>query len=183
MIRSSRPEDLASIVDVLSHYNFQPLASVEGHVIDDNGGDILSVYNEVSVLDLDDGFVAEYGGKVVGFSHFKRYGEGSVKTTLLSVDPEYRKHGFGKGLQTARMRAAYDQGFRELITFCDNENAVNWYTKHFGYSRIGTESNHHRLHFIGKGGIGIWGIHYGFEGCDEVAVLRSDLERYFREVE
>lgn len=181
MIRRATIDDLASIVDVLSHYNFQPLSSIDGHVIDRDGNDILTVYNEISMLDTHDGFVAEYEGKIVGFSHFKKYKEGSAKTTLLSVDPQFRKHGFGKDLQLARMKAAHDRGYYKMITFCDNENAVNWYVKHFGYEKIGSDSNHHRLHFIGKGENGVWGIHYGFKECDEVTVLRCNLDRYFGE--
>ena len=180
MIRRATLDDLQPIIRVLSHYNFQPLKIEDGHIIDVNGGEILSVYNEVSFLDVDDGFVAEFEGRIVGFSHFKKLKEGSAKTTLLSVNPEYRKHGFGKDLQIARMRAAIDRGFKDLITFCDNEKAVNWYIKHFGYEKIGNDSNHHRIHFIGKGKIGVWGVHYGLQGCDEVTILRCDLDKYFK---
>ncbi|MDY6964401.1 MAG: GNAT family N-acetyltransferase [Halobacteriota archaeon] len=179
MIRRAEESDIERILSVLSCYNFKVLNPVDDSPIDDESEELITLYNGASELNLDKGFVAEYEGKIVGFSHYKRHEDGKAKTTLLTVMPKYRKHGFGKKLQIARMKDAYDNGYEILMTFTENPKASKWYVKHFGYQVIGTDVCYHRLHFIPLSNRIIWGVHYGIYGYDKVDVLECDLGEFF----
>ncbi len=191
MIRKAREDDIEGILEVLSYYNFKVVEPRDGFVIVDPKIENFSIYNEVSELNLNNGFVAELDGKIVGFSHYKHYQQKKAKTTLITVNPHFRGHEahFGSLLQHARMEAAFQGGYEKIVTFCDNEPATKWYIKHFKYKTIGQEDNHHRLHFIPLKDRIIWGVHYGFYdnltsgpfvsvGKKGVTILEADLKEY-----
>jgi N-acetylglutamate synthase-like GNAT family acetyltransferase len=180
MIRKAKESDIEGILNVLSSYNFKVLNPVDDSPIDDDYKELITIYNGVNELNLDQAFVAEYKGKIVGFSHYKSYENGKAKTTLLAVLPEYREHGFGKKLQIARMKHAYKNGYKILVTFTDNPKASKWYVKHFGYKIIRKEKCHHRLHFIPLSNRTIWGLHYGFYEHNKVDVLECNLEKILK---
>ena len=179
MIRKAKESDIEGILNVLSRYNFKVLNPVDKAPIDDEIKELVTIYNEISELNLKNAFVAEYEGKIVGFSHYKLYKDGKAKTTLITVSPDYRKHGFGKELQLARMKDAYKHGYKILVTFTENPVASKWYVKHFKYKIVGKEKCHHRLHFIPLKNRIIWGIHYGFYDNEEIDVLECNLEEFF----
>lgn len=178
-IRPATEEDLPGILKVLSFYNFKVLDPREGAPVDDGFQGEIQLYNEVSQIDLADGFVAVRDQHIVGFSHFKYLTDRTAKTTLISVDPDYAKHGYGRALQLARMRRAHQQGCIKLVTYCDNERGCVWYRRHFGYELTGSDVNSHRLHFFVTSKGPVWGVHYGFYENDTVTILETDLDKFF----
>jgi len=148
--------------------------------VDEDWGESFLLRNEITKLNLENGFVAEHDGQVVGFCHYKEEKEAVAKTTLLVVLPAYRRHGFGKALQEARMREAHEAGFRQLTTCCEHPSSQAWYKKHFGYARVGSEPVLHRLYFFDVGGTPIWAIHYGFPEYKMQEILVCDLDAFFR---
>jgi N-acetylglutamate synthase-like GNAT family acetyltransferase len=133
MIRKAVESDIEGILQVLGYYNFKVVNAVDGSVIDDDYDKQITLYNHVSELNLQNAFLSIKDGNIVGFSHYKLLENDVAKTTLLTVLPECRGLGLGEKLQVARMRAAYDEGCRKLITFCETPSTVNWYVKHFNY--------------------------------------------------
>jgi len=178
-VRKTRTSDLQSVLDVLRSYHFKLLDPVNGGVVDENFGDIISLRNHACELDLGNAFVAVHGDQVVGFAHYERQGETTVKQTLMSVLPEHHGRGYGVKLQKALMDEAYARGAKKLITATDNPKAKAWYQKKFGFIVIGTEPVRHRLHFLRSGDRIIWGIHYGFPGEKTLSIMSCDLEKFF----
>ncbi len=93
---------------------------------------------EMEELDLSCFFVARVSGKIVGASGYKILSPEKGKTTLLGVLPELSGMKIGFALQDARLQAMYDSGIKTVITNADRPEKINWYKKHFGYSKIGS---------------------------------------------
>lgn len=180
MIRRARESDIEDILNVLSHYNFKVLKTVDDSLIDEDHKNTLNLYNKVSKIDLKNGFVALNQEKIVGFSHYKHLENDIAKTTLLTVLPEYRRNGFGEKLQIVRMKDAYEKGYKKMITFCETPATVDWYIKRFNYKIIKTEPVCHRLHFIELKNQTIWGVHYGNIKQKYLQVIQCNLEDYFK---
>jgi ribosomal protein S18 acetylase RimI-like enzyme len=179
MIRKVRPADIDAVIEALRPFNFHVLEPRDGAPLDEDWGGSFVVRNEITVLDLDHGFVAVHEGTVVGFCHYKRLDDETVKTTLLSVPPRYRRHGFGRALQEARMREAYEAGYRRMVTYTENPDAQRWYRDHFGYREAGEEPVLHRIYFFPVEGRVVWGIHYGFKEYPIQKKLECDLGAFF----
>ena len=180
MIRKAIESDIDGILKVLSHYDFKVIKAAEGSCIDDDYTDKITLYNQVSKIDLQNAFIAIHDGKIVGFSHYKNLEEGTAKTTLITVLPECQGLGLGKELQIARMREAYEKGYKKLITYCETPATVNWYVKHFNYKILRTEPVYHRLHFFQLKDRVIWGVHYGAKAQKNLKVMVCDLEKFFK---
>lgn len=86
---------------------------------------------------LEDCFVAEVGGVIVGVGGYRILDATTAKTTLLAVDPAYPGTGAGRALQQARQDYLKGRGIRTLYTNSDDERVVNWYRRHFGYRKTG----------------------------------------------
>jgi ribosomal protein S18 acetylase RimI-like enzyme len=181
MIRKVTPADLDGVIKVLRPFNFHVIEPVDGAPLDGDWGESFPIRNEMTVLDMRQGFVAEHDGDVVGFCHYKHQDEKTVKTTLLSVPPEFRRHGYGRALQEARMKEAFEAGYRRMVTYTENPDAQRWYRKHFGYREAGGEPVHHRIYFFAFGDREVWGIHYGFKEYSIQKKLECDLDAYFEE--
>jgi N-acetylglutamate synthase-like GNAT family acetyltransferase len=179
MIRKAEYSDIDDILNVLNGYNFKVIKAVEGAPIDEDYGETITLYNQVSEIDLRNGFVAVIDGRVVGFAHYKHLSEDTAKTTLITVLPEYAGLGVGKKLQLARMKDAYEKGYKKLITYCETPTVVDWYIKHFNYEILRTEQVSHRLHFLKLKDQVIWAVHYGKKGQENLQVLICNLEGYF----
>ena len=179
VIRKAKEADIEDILNVLSGYNFKVLNAIDGAPVDDDAEDIITVYNQISELDLEHAFVALQDGGIVGFCHYKHLEEGIAKTTLITVLPQYRELGLGKALQLARMKNAYERGYKKLITFCESPDSIRWYMKHFDYEIVKTEPVHHRLYFLKLSDKLIWGVHYGFKE-KYLKVLVCDLDDFFK---
>jgi N-acetylglutamate synthase-like GNAT family acetyltransferase len=180
MIRKAKESDIDSILHVLSHYNLKVINAVDGSPLDDDYGDTITLYNQVSQINLQNAFVALSDGKIVGFSHYKHLEGDTAKTTLITVMPEYERLGFGKQLQLARMKEAHEKGYKKLITYCENPLIVNWYVRHFNYQILRTEPVCHRLHFFKLKNRIIWAVHYGSKERKTLQVLLCDLEDFFK---
>ncbi len=171
--------DFADMVEVLKHYHFSLLSIEQAGVIDSHEGETFTIYNEVSHFDFENAFVARVNGQIAGCCHWRLNSPIEAKTTLISVDPEFRGQGIGFKLQEARMQAAFDVGVQKLVTFCDSEKSIAWYIKHFGYEALGEEQDHRRLHYFNVNGEIVWGIHFGFPGHKNGTKLVCDLTKYF----
>ena len=121
MIRKAKEADIEDILNVLSGYNFKVLNAIDGAPVDDDAEDIITVYNQISELDLEHAFVALQDGGIVGFCHYKHLEEGIAKTTLITVLPQYRELGLGKALQLARMKNAYERGYKKFREYLKNK--------------------------------------------------------------
>lgn len=134
--RPAQPEDHEGIFRVLRTANFHRIPSPE-----------------VPVFDLDLVIVAESAGRIVGIAGFTVLPDGNGKTTVMAVDPAWRRHGIGERLQGLRMEKAYGMGCRTLLTECDRPETVAWYERKFGYRRIGRQP---KLHEFGDVTIDHW---------------------------
>ena len=135
-IRPARHSDMAGMLKVLKTANMHYVPS-----------------EEMPELDWRHCFVALRGGTVIGMSGYKILGEGQGKTTLMAVHPNYRGSGIGMSLQVARLRAIAREGVRTLITNADRPETIEWYKKHFGYSKVG---NLRKIHEFGDPNVAEW---------------------------
>jgi ribosomal-protein-alanine N-acetyltransferase len=123
-IRSARLDaDRGPMLRVLATANMHHVPSVE---MDD--------------FDVGSWYVAEAGGEIVGVAGFRLLGppESPVgKTTLLAVDPAWRRQGIGYELQALRMRLLREAGATTVITNADRPETIAWYERHFGYRKVG----------------------------------------------
>ena len=115
---------------------------------------------EMPALDLSHGWVALLDDKIIGFSGFKMIDSTRAKTTLLAVLPSSRKHGIGRMLQEKRMLAAVELGAKTLTTNADQPETIGWYTKYFGYRKVGHLAKEHE---------------FGLANIHEWATLEADL--------
>jgi ribosomal-protein-alanine N-acetyltransferase len=126
--RRARPEDRDAIFRVLAFVNFHHVPSPE-----------------MPAFDLADVFVAEMGGTIVGVAGYTLLGNGRGKTTLMAVDPSFRRYGIGSRLQVLRMRAMYGAGCRTVTTNADLPDTIAWYKKNFGYREVGMLAKLHEF--------------------------------------
>lgn len=108
---------------------------------------------EMPSLDLTAMFVAEVGGLVVGAAGWALLPDGRGKTTLMAVDPAYRRYGIGARLQTLRMQVLRAAGCRVLVTNADLPDTIAWYERKFGYRKVGTLP---KLHAFGDPAVDHW---------------------------
>ena len=108
---------------------------------------------EMPELDWKCFFVARIEGKLVGAAGYKILSPTEAKTTLMTVYPEYRKHGIGRLLQERRMLALCEKGIEVLVTNADIPETIEWYKKHFGYREIGKLK---KIHEFGRPDIDKW---------------------------
>lgn len=82
-------------------------------------------------------FVAVVAANVVGLAGYKIISPETAKTTLMAVEPEYRKYGIGRALQEKRMAHLAKMGVKTLTTNADLPETIAWYKKYFGYREVG----------------------------------------------
>jgi GNAT superfamily N-acetyltransferase len=126
--RRARPSDRDAIFRVLAFANFHHVPSAE-----------------MPVFDLAHVFVAELDGTIVGVAGYDLLGDGRGKTTLMAVDPAFRRFGIGSRLQVLRMRAMREAGCRSVTTNADLPDTIAWYKRNFGYREIGTLAKVHEF--------------------------------------
>jgi N-acetylglutamate synthase-like GNAT family acetyltransferase len=139
-------KDVPAILEVMRHANMHHVPSPE-----------------MPELDWKCFFVARADGKIVGAAGYKILSSTEAKTTLMAVDPEYRRHGIGKALQSLRMKALKEKGIKFLDTNADIPETIEWYKKYFGYTEIGKLK---KIHEFGRPDINEW------------TTLRTDLDSY-----
>jgi len=136
VIRPAESSDFPSMLAVLETANMHYIPS-----------------DEMPELDWHHCFVATRGDEVVGMSGYKILGDGQGKTTLMAVDPEYRRSGIGMSLQMERLLAMAQRGVQFVTTNADRPATIRWYQKHFGYRKIG---NLKKIHEFGDPGVEEW---------------------------
>lgn len=144
--RRARPDEWDASARVLRFANFHHVPSPE-----------------MPAFDLDRAFVAEArgvegdaagpDGLVVGVAGWAVLGDGRGKTTLMAVDPAWRRYGIGVELQTRRMRELRAAGCRTVVTNADLPETIAWYERKFGYRRVGTLP---KLHEFGDPAVDHW---------------------------
>ena len=134
--RRAHPDDRDAVFRVLAFANFHHVPSAE-----------------MPALDLADVFVAEMDGIIVGVAGYTLLGDGRGKTTLMAVDPAYRRYGIGTRLQVLRMRAMREAGCRTVTTNADLPDTISWYERNFGYRKVGTLA---KVHEFGEPAVDHW---------------------------
>ena len=98
-IRRPNPPDWSAIREILAASNFHRI-----------GG------SEMPSFPLQDCFVAERDGRIVGVAGYRVTGARTAQTTLLAVHPAERRHGIGLALHAARQDYLRLRGIRTLYT-------------------------------------------------------------------
>lgn len=148
-IREMRPGDVDDAMAILEHWNMAPRT-------DDPDA-------ERSAIRVENSFVAEDDGRIVGTASFIVHDDELAETASLAVDPEYRGRGVGYRLQVARLAEMRERGFRRVRTETDRPETIEWYVDRFGYERVGTNPKKHE---------------FSLPDVDEWTVLELDLDAW-----
>jgi 3-keto-5-aminohexanoate cleavage enzyme len=147
-VEKARGDDMAGMLAVLQTANMHHVPS-----------------EEMPELDWRCCFVARTGERVVGMSGYKLLSETAGKTTLMAVDPAYRRFGLGTRLQTARLHAMAALGAKTVVTNADRPVTIAWYKKNFAYRQTGTVPKAHE---------------FGDPDVHEWTTLEMDLEAWMQ---
>ena len=128
-IRSMRDGDMAAVMDLLDAWNMAPKTDRDDA--------------ERSTIRVDNTFVAEHAGSVVGVASYIVHSDTVAETASLAVDPEYRGQGIGYRLQVARLEAMRSLGIETVRTETDRPRTIDWYVENFGYQQVGTAPKKH----------------------------------------
>lgn len=123
---------------------------------------------EMPELRLENYYVAEVSGTIVGCCGWIVLPDGHGKTTLMAVDPNYRGWGIGQKLQELRMLEMRRLGCSTVITNADIPATITWYQRKFGYRVIGTLPKEHE---------------FGDPTVDHWTTLEADIEAWYRSSE
>ena len=145
----ARQEDVPGILKLLEAVNMHHIPS-----------------REMPELDWRCFFVAWLGDRMAGACGYKMLNERDGKTTLMVVDPEFRKRGLGRMLQEKRMLVMLDLGATNVTTNADIPETIAWYKAHFGYREVGTLAKYHE---------------FGRTDVDHWTTLNSDLLAWRRQ--
>lgn len=151
-IRKMRSEDYAASMQILDKWNMAPVAP---------SADLQNP--ERSELNIENSFVAEKGGAIVGVCSYIVHSPELAETASLAVDPSCRGLGLGYQLQLARLQEMKARGIRKVHTETDREDTINWYIRKFGYVWMGTNPKKHD---------------FSLADVDEWTVLQLDLDNY-----
>jgi N-acetylglutamate synthase-like GNAT family acetyltransferase len=152
LIRPMRPADVPAATAVLAMWNMAPTPDEPDA--------------ERSGIDVENSFVAELDGRIVGTASYIMLGPDRAETASLAVDPSVRGAGLGYELQVARLEAMWRRGIRSVRTETDRPATVRWYLDKFGYEQVGTNPKKHA---------------FSLPDVDEWVVLELDLTRWARE--
>lgn len=120
LIERPVPADKPRIHAILATANFQNI-----------GG------SEMPAYPLEDCFVARFNGQIIGVAGYQVLDDMNAKTTVITIDPEWRGSGVGSLLQRRRLGYLKSLGIRRCYTNCDDERAIHWNIEHFGFRRTG----------------------------------------------
>lgn len=148
-IRKMRPDDVPAARAILREWNMAPRED--------------ELDAERSEIRVENSFVAEEEGRVVGTASYIVHGPELGETASLAVDPGHRGHGIGARLQRARLEEMYERGIRTVRTETDRPATVSWYVEKFGYEKAGSAPKKHD---------------FSLEDVDEWTVLELDLEAW-----
>lgn len=131
-IRKMHEADLPACMAILERWNMAPRS-----VTADNPDP------ERSGIDVDNGFVAEADGRIVGTCSYIVHNSELAETASLAVDPSFKGGGVGFLLQQARLEEMRQRGIRRVRTETDRPDTIRWYIEKFGYRIVGTNPKKH----------------------------------------
>lgn len=131
-IRKMRADDLPACMAILAQWNMAPRAPSAD-----------TPDPERSVIEVDNGFVAESGGRIVGTCSYIVQSPELSETASLAVDPGYKGGGVGYLLQQARLDEMRERGIKTVRTETDRPDTIRWYVEKFGYRIVGTNPKKH----------------------------------------
>ena len=132
LIRKMRPADLPDCMAILERWNMAPRPATAGNPDPERSG-----------IEIDNGFVAEAGGRIVGTCSYIMHSPELAETASLAVDPDHKGGGVGFLLQQARLKEMRQRGIRCVRTETDRPDTIRWYVKRFGYRIVGTNPKKH----------------------------------------
>jgi len=145
-IRKMEPGDLPEAREILDEWNMAPRDDLP--------------QAERSEIRLENSFVAEEEGRVIGMASYIVHGPEKAETASLAVRPECRGRGIGARLQRARLEEMRQRGIRTVRTETDRPETIRWYVEKFGYRKVGTKPKKHD---------------FSLEDRDQWTVLELDL--------
>jgi len=148
-IRKMHQADVPAVMDILDEYDMAPKTDRDDA--------------ERSEIRVENSFVAEHDGDVVGTASYIVHDDTFAETASMAVTPDYRGEGLGYRLQAARLEEMYSRGIETVRTETDRPETIEWYIEHFGYERVGTNPKKHD---------------FSLSDVDEWTVLELDLETW-----
>ena len=149
VVRPMRPGDVPAAMALLAQWNMAPVAD--------------RADAERSGIPVEDSFVAEQDGRLIGTASYLMLSPEVAETASLAVDPTVRGGGVGYRLQEARLLAMWKRGVRRVRTETDRPETIRWYIDKFGYRQVGTNPKKHE---------------FSLADVDEWVVLELDLARW-----
>ena len=131
-IRKMLPGDMDAVMAILSKWNMAPVQA-----------DANNPSPERDRIEIDNTFVAELQGKIVGTCGYYVHDETHAETASLAVDPEFLGCGIGYQLQEARLEEMRKRGIKHLRTESDRPEVIHWYVNKFGYRITGKNPKKH----------------------------------------
>lgn len=150
-IRKMRPGDVPAAREILEGWNMAPRDDLPDA--------------ERSEIRVENAFVAEVDGRIVGTASYIVHGPELGETASLAVEPGHRGQGIGARLQEARLAEMRERGIRTVRTETDRPATIRWYVEKFGYEEVGTAPKKHD---------------FSLADVDEWTVLELDLEAWAR---
>jgi N-acetylglutamate synthase-like GNAT family acetyltransferase len=151
-IRKMREDDVSAAMGILDEWDMAPKTDQSDA--------------ERSTIRVENSFVADAGGEVVGTASYIVHSETLAETASMAVDPDYRGKGIGYRLQQARLEEMRSQGIETVRTETDRPKTIDWYVEKFGYDRIGRNPKKHD---------------FSLSDVDEWTVLELDLVEWTKE--
>lgn len=145
-IRPMRPADVSAALEVLGAWDMAPTPD--------------RADAERSGIIVENAFVAEHDGRVIGTAGWFAISDTIAETASLAVDPDYQGLGIGYRLQQARLSSMRERGFRTVRTETDRPATIKWYIEKFDYRITGSNPKKHT---------------FSLPDVDEWTVLEMDL--------
>jgi ribosomal-protein-alanine N-acetyltransferase len=153
VIRKMREADMDEVLRILAIWNMVPVPPTPEIPL-----------SEHDALIIDNTFVAELAGRIVGVSSYRFMSADRAETLSLALEPGYKGSGIGYALQLARLQEMRSRGVRYVQTEADRPETIAWYKRKFGYTEKGNKAKKHS---------------FSLEDVDLWVVLALDLDEYF----
>ena len=138
VVRKMRREDLDEAMRILGLWNMAPRSPC---------ADVPDP--ERSNIEIENAFVAEFDGRIVGTCSYFMLDDNWAETASLAVDPALKGGGVGALLQQARLDEMRRRGVRRVRTETDRPETIRWYVERFGYQVVGTNPKKHAFSLPG----------------------------------
>jgi N-acetylglutamate synthase-like GNAT family acetyltransferase len=133
-IRKMREEDRQQVLLLLGSWNMAPRSPTPEFPDP-----------ERTTIIVENTFVADVAGSVVGVASYVLHGVQAAETASLAVDPLWLGSGIGERLQSARLTKMKELGVERIRTEADRPNVVGWYQRKFGYRVVGAVRKKHEF--------------------------------------